>query len=75
MQVLKTLILVVLIAMVISLFSGLVFLFKDTAKPESRRTLYALGVRIGLAVTLVALVGYGLYNGELSIRAPWHQSQ
>lgn len=72
---LKILIVIVLIAMVISLFSGLVFLLRDTDKPASRRTLHALGVRIGLAIALVALVGYGLYSGELTVRAPWHQSR
>jgi hypothetical protein len=72
--VLKALIVMVLIAMLISLFSGLVFLFRDAGNPAGRRTLHALGVRIALAITLVALVGYGLYTGELAVRAPWHQA-
>ena len=69
---LKVLILVVLIAMVISLFSGLVFLFKDSNTPGSKRTLYALGIRVSLAITLLLLIGYGLYTGELGVHAPWH---
>lgn len=69
---LKVLIFIVMIAMVISLFSGLVFLFKDSNRPESKRTLYALGIRVSLAITLLLLIGYGLYTGELGVHAPWH---
>ena len=69
---LKVLIFIVMIAMVISLFSGLVFLFKDSGKADSKRTLYALGVRVSLAVTLLLLIGYGLYTGQLGVHAPWH---
>lgn len=69
---LKVLIFLVMIAMVISLFSGLVFLFKDSNHPESKRTLYALGIRVSLAITLLLLIGYGLYTGELGVHAPWH---
>jgi uncharacterized membrane protein len=69
---LKVLIFLVMIAMVISLFSGLVFLFKDSNRPESKRTLYALGIRVSLAITLLLLIGYGLYTGELGVHAPWH---
>lgn len=69
---LKVLIFLVMIAMVISLFSGLVFLFKDSNRPDSKRTLYALGIRVSLAITLLLLIGYGLYTGELGVHAPWH---
>ena len=67
-------ILVLLIGVVVSLFSGLVFLFKDSGQQDSKRTLYALGIRITLAVALVATVSYGLYTGELRFgtQAPWH---
>jgi len=72
---LKFLIVVLLIGVVLSLFSGLVFLFKDGDRRDSRRTLYALGVRISLAAALLASVFYGLYTGELQFgaSAPWHQ--
>lgn len=72
---LKFLIVVLLIGVVLSLFSGLVFLFKDGDRRDSRRTLYALGVRISLAAALLASVFYGLYTGELEFgaSAPWHQ--
>ncbi len=69
---LKVLIFIVMIAMVISLFSGLVFLFKDTDKPNSKRVVYALGIRVSLAATLLLLIGYGLYTGQLGVNAPWH---
>jgi hypothetical protein len=74
---LKALILVLLLGVVVSLFSGLVFLFRDADRKESRRTLYALGVRITFAVALLAAVLYGFYTGELRLgmSAPWHQSR
>ena len=71
---LKTIIIVLLIGVLVSLFSGLVFLFKDTGKPDSRRTLYALGVRITLAAALLGTIFYGFYSGQLRMgtNAPWH---
>ena len=74
--VLKVLIVVLLIGVVISLFSGLAFLFKDTGREDSKRTLYALGVRVTLATALVLTVSYGFYTGELKIgsNAPWHNA-
>ncbi len=71
---LKIIIVVLFIGIVISLFSGLAFLFKDADKPQSRRTLHALGVRITLAAALLASIGYGFYTGELKLgeNAPWH---
>lgn len=70
--VIKFLIVVLLAGVVISLFSGLVFLFKDSDVPDSRRTLYALGLRITLAALLLVVIFYGLYTGELGLNAPWH---
>ena len=73
---LKIIIVVLFAGVVISLFSGLAFLFKDSEAPESRRTLHALGVRISLAAMLGATIGYGIYTGELRIgaSAPWHDA-
>lgn len=72
---LKVIIVVLLIGVVLSLFSGLVFLFKDSDRQDSKRTLYALGVRITLAAALLLTVFYGLYTGQLRMgeNAPWHQ--
>lgn len=74
---LKIIIIILLIGVIASLMSGLVFLFKDSEKPESRRTLHALGVRITLAVALVSTIFYGLYTGQLRMgtNAPWHSQQ
>lgn len=71
---LKIIIVVLLIGVIISLFSGLVFLFKDAEKTDSRRTLHALGVRITLAAALLITIFYGFYTGQLRLgtNAPWH---
>jgi hypothetical protein len=69
---LKALIVILLIGVLVSLFSGLGFLFKDSDRPGSKRTLYALGIRITLAAALLALTFYGFYTGELGLSAPWH---
>jgi hypothetical protein len=67
---LKVIIFILLIAMIASLTSGAVFFFKDQG--NSKRTLYALGLRVTLAILLLAAVGWGLYSGQLTISAPWH---
>ncbi|MEM9621575.1 MAG: twin transmembrane helix small protein [Pseudomonadota bacterium] len=71
---LKVVIVILLIAVVISLMSGLVFLFKDTDRTDSKRTLYALGTRVTLAAALLLTIFYGLYTGQLRMgtNAPWH---
>ncbi len=71
---LKVLIVVLLIGVVVSLFSGLVFLFKDTDRSDSKRTLYALGVRVTFATALLITIFYGFYTGQLrmGVNAPWH---
>jgi hypothetical protein len=66
---LKTIIVLLLIGIVISLIFGFVFFYKD--KGRSKRVLYALGVRVTLAVILISCVFYGLSTGELALNAPW----
>lgn len=68
---LKVLIFILLIAMIASLASGAVFFFKDQG--ESKRTLYALGVRVTLALLLIICITYGVLSGQLRLSAPWHQ--
>ncbi|MFZ8889901.1 MAG: DUF2909 domain-containing protein [Pseudomonadales bacterium] len=68
---LKVLILVLFVAVLASLSSALMFLFKDH-ETGRKRTLYALGLRITLAIALMSLVGYGLQTGQLTLGAPWH---
>ncbi|WP_075186386.1 DUF2909 domain-containing protein [Teredinibacter haidensis] len=74
---LKIAIVILFIAVIASLSSGLVFLFKDLGASESKRTLYALGVRITLAAALLMTIGYGIYSGKLANTAPWgdHRNQ
>ncbi len=67
---LKLLIIVLFIAVLFSLSSGLVFLLKDMGS-SSRRTLYALGTRVVLAALLLASIFYGLATGQLGSSAPW----
>lgn len=69
---LKVIIVVLLIAIVISLFSGAVFFFKDQG--STKRTLYALGVRITLAILLMITITYGLFTGKLVLNAPWYHA-
>ena len=66
---LKTIIILLLLGILISLGSGLVFLFKDVG--GSRRTLHSLGLRITLAIALMATTVYGFLSGQLQVGAPW----
>jgi len=67
----KTIIVILFFAVVASLTSGFVFLLKDFEVPESKRTLYALGIRVTLAGTLLAVIVYGVMSGQLGNTAPW----
>ncbi len=67
---LKILVVLLFIGLVISLTSSLIFLLKDIESP-SKRGLYALGIRISLAVLLMGTIFYGLYTGKLGSGAPW----
>lgn len=62
---LKILIVVLLFAIIISLFSGLFFLVKDEGKTS--RTVNALTVRVTLSVLLLALLAYAVVSGQLPI--------
>lgn len=61
----KTTVLVLLIAVVIALFSGLFFLFKDPSTRE--RALKSLIVRIGLAVLLMVLLVVSVQMGWIEL--------
>ena len=67
----KVIIVFLLIGLIISLASGLVFLFKDVGAAESRRTMHSLGVRVTLAVALVTTILIGFLTGNLGVGAPW----
>jgi p-aminobenzoyl-glutamate transporter AbgT len=68
---LKTLMLILLIALIASLFGGLNFLVKDLGGSNKKRLLYALGLRVTLAVMLVGTIIYGAYTGQIKSQAPW----
>lgn len=57
----KILIVILLLAILASLTSGLVFLIRD--RGESRRTVRSLTVRIALSVALFALLIFGFATG------------
>jgi hypothetical protein len=59
----KTLIVIALIAIIASLASGMVFLIKD--KGQSQRTAKALTVRISLSVLLFGLLMLGIFTGHI----------
>lgn len=65
----KVIIVLLFIALLLSLFSGYVFLLKD--KGTTRRTWNSLSVRLVLAALLMGLLIYGVYTGQLGSRAPW----
>jgi glycopeptide antibiotics resistance protein len=67
---LRTVIVFLLVAIVISLITGFVFFYKD--KGRSKRVMYALGVRVTLAVILMICVFYGLSTGQLNFQTPWN---
>ena len=66
---LKAAIVLMLLATIASLFSGLVFLVKDDE--NSTRLLKALTVRVTLAALTIGLVAWGLISGQLVSRAPF----
>ncbi|MBX7279292.1 twin transmembrane helix small protein [Pseudomonas sp. O39] len=66
---LKAAIALMLIATVVSLFSGLFFLVKDEG--NSNRLVTALTVRVVLAAITVGLITWGFFSGQLVSHAPW----
>lgn len=69
----KTLIALLLIGLLLSLFSGLIFLLRDQG--SSKRTVWSLGIRLIFAVALMGVVIYGLYTKQLGSNAPWESNQ
>ena len=58
-----------LLGILATLFSSAWMLFRKDKQATSGMKL--LGVRVALAVALMALVIWGAWSGELSIAAPW----
>lgn len=66
---LHTIIVILLVGILIALAVGFYFFFQDRGR--SRRVMYALGVRVTLAMLLMITVLYGLWTGDLVLEAPW----
>jgi hypothetical protein len=66
---LKAAIILMLLATLVSLFSGLFFLVKDEGRGS--RVVNALSVRVGLTVVTVALVAWGFYSGQVISHVTW----
>ena len=66
---LKAAIVILLLATVASLLSGLFFLVKD--QDQGTRLVNTLTVRVTLTGLTVALLIWGFYSGQLVSHAPW----
>ncbi|WP_079204151.1 MULTISPECIES: twin transmembrane helix small protein [Pseudomonas] len=66
---LKIAIVLLLLATVVSLFSGLFFLVKDEGR--SSRVVNSLTVRVTLTALTVALIAWGFYSGQLAPQVTW----
>jgi hypothetical protein len=64
-------IIILMLALLASLGSGFYFLMVDQGDKDRRRTLNSLGVRVSIAVTLMALIVYGVATGQLGHSTPW----
>lgn len=62
---LKILIVVLMLAVLVSLFSGLFFLIKDGGK--TNRVLNSLALRVALSVALLAVILIALWQGGLTL--------
>ena len=66
---LKAAIILLLLATLVSLFSGLFFLVRDEGR--GLRVVNSLSVRVVLTAITVALIAWGFYSGQLVSHAPW----
>ncbi|WP_252272226.1 twin transmembrane helix small protein [Pseudomonas subflava] len=66
---LKAAIILLLLATLVSLFSGLFFLVKDEGRGS--RVVNALTVRVILAALTLALIAWGFYSGQLVTHVTW----
>ena len=66
---LKAAIILMLLATLASLFSGLFFLVKDEGRGS--RVVNALSVRVGLTAITLALIAWGFYSGQLVSLVTW----
>lgn len=62
---LKALIIILMLAVIVSLFSGLFFLIKDGGK--TNRVVNSLAVRVVLSVLLLVVILLSLWQGSLTL--------
>ncbi|MEZ5523693.1 MAG: DUF2909 domain-containing protein [Pseudomonadales bacterium] len=67
---LKPTIAILFSAILLSLAASVIFLIKDQGSRDRTRKL--LGIRILLAIALMACITYGLWTGQLTLSAPWY---
>jgi len=66
---LKAAIILLLLATLVSLFSGLFFLVKDEG--QTSRVVNALTLRVSLTALTIALIAWGFYTGQLGTAVTW----
>ena len=66
---LKAALILLLLATLVSLFSGLFFLVKDEGRTS--RVVNALTLRVTLTALTIALVTWGFYSGQLVSHVTW----
>lgn len=57
----KTVVVVVLVAIIIALFAALIFLYRDAGK--GKRMVWALTIRVGLSISLIAFLLLSYWMG------------
>lgn len=62
---LKVLIVILMLAVIVSLFSGLFFLVKDEG--NKTRVLNSLIVRVSLSLALLALIIIAMWHGDIAL--------
>lgn len=68
---LKVVIIILLISLFISLFTGFGFLVKDQGDKHKDGLWNSISVRLTIAVLLMAFTTYGVLTGQLTSQAPW----
>lgn len=68
---LKTLIVILMLALVASMGSGFYYLMLDQGDKKKRRTFHSLGVRLAIATAMLLVIFYGIATGQLGRPNPW----
>ena len=68
---LKVLIVFFMLALVMSLGSGLYFLMADQGNLAKKRLFTSLGIRLALATGLITVIVFGVATGQLGHKNPW----